>query len=730
MIKHSQAYAKAVVGDSRRQYVKAVFDLMDPDAKLGISSPDESPKSLTEQALDRGSEESEAKYATLEVDRWALDGTWEIMPDNASDQVGQIGWMSNTICKEDGSFVWPFPSLVLSVSNVEILQAMTLQFSGKEYNGFPTDFLVEFYSGNTLLHSQEIKGNTEQQIIVAEFTVYYPTKIVLIVHKWNVGFRRARVLRMMIGLYETWDTRDIQNVDIYTEVTFSGLSIPYSSCTIRVYNKDHRFDPYAPGSIFKSIEDRQAVVVSLGMRIEDGSIDWLPGGTYYQQSGGWKLQDLTVEWDLLDIIGMLVKRKFVVPPTLPTTLAGWVEALMGSLGDNFREKYIVDDDVKAFPLTAKAEEVDGKNCGEILRFLCMASNTWPRQDFETGFLRVGKLSRDEGNRITIDNMVEFPQMSANSDIADISFKLDEGEVTFAGNNTNSEVSLSVSNPFIHTEEDARRAVISCLFNYGGKSFEIDHRGNPSSSCGDIQSIDTQFGSTITARLYKQQIKLDKGVMTKVPSYLVQSPNDTVYANKTILTGAGTWVSPISGTIKLTIIGGGQGGQGGGGGVIKASGPGGFGAFDPDDTEGCAGGSGGKIFILEFVAVDGQSFDYSSGAGGSGGAGGQPGRDGIFGLNGTETTFGVFTSGNGTSYANGLMDIQNGAVYAQTGGANGNPVSGSYGSGGTGGTQGANGVEVYYKAKKEDIGYRSYIAKRPEPGKAGGRGQNGCVILEW
>lgn len=731
MIKHSEAYSKAVTANSRRQYIKAVFDLVDPDAVVSISSPAESPKSLTAQAIERGSDESDEKYVTLEMDRWALDGTWKIMPDEPGDQVGHIGWSSETLSNEDGRFVYPFPSLVLSIKNAEILQAVTLQFSEKEYNGFPTDFLVEIYSGNTVLYSQEVTGNEEYQVIIEDFTVYYPTKVVLTIHKWSIGYRRARVLRMLIGLYETWDNRELQSVDIYTEVTFSGLSIPYSSCNIQVYNKDHRFDPYAPGSIFKSIEDRQAVVVSLGMRLEDGSIEWIPGGTYYQQSGGWSLHDLTVEWELLDIIGMLVKRKFVIPSPLPTTLSGWMEAIMGSLGENFREKYLVDDDVKGFSLTTDAESVTEKNCGEILRFLCMASNTWPRQDFATGFLQVGKLSRQEGNRIILDNMMKYPVMSSNSDIADISFDLDDGQVvTFAGNNTNSEVSLSVKNPFIHTVEDAKRAVISCMFEYGGKSFQVDHRGNPTSSCGDIQGIDTQFGSTLSARLFKQQLKLNNGVMNNVPSYFVQSPNDTVYENKQILTGFGTWASPISGTLKLTVIGGGQGGQGGGGGVIKASGEGGFSTFDPDDTKGCAGGQGGKVFILEFVAVEGQAFDYSCGIGGSGGAGGNPRQDGVLGSLGSETTFGVFTSGNGASYANGLMDIQSGAVYAQTGGAAGKAVSGSYGSGGTGGIQGENGVEVYYKASEDDIGYRSYIAKRPTAGTSGSRGENGCVILEW
>ena len=499
-------------------------------------------------------------------------------------------------------------------------------------------------------------------------------------------------------------------------------------------NKDHRFDPYAPNSLFSSIEERQAIVVDLGIRLEDGSVEWLPGGTFYQQSAGWKLQDLTVSWELLDIIGMLVKRKFVIPDALPTTLGGWIGAMMSSLGVNFSGKYIVDEDVSGIGLTATEEAVTEKTCGEILRFACMATNTWPRQDFETGFLRVGKLERLEGNRITLDNMPKFPEMSANDDIADITFRLDEGEVVFPGNNTDSEISLSVKNPFVHTSDDARKAVISCLFEYGGRSFSVVSRGNPSSECGDIQSVDTQFLTTISARLYKQQLKLDRGVMRQMPSYLVQSPNDSMYENKVVLTGSGTWESPVDGTIKVTLIGGGTGGRGGGGGNMVTQGQ------DVEKAEGGTGGEGGNVYIFETVAEVGQLFDYYcglAGAGGNGGTGAQLcenygsdfGKNGEFGEVGEDTTFGVYTSEGGVRYPIGIMDIQSGSVYAQAGGNDGSRILGSYGSGGAGGIKGKDGLYVWILNKQTDQMFK-YTASYAKSGTDGERGQDGCVIIEW
>lgn len=728
MIKHSDAYAKAVVADSRRQFVRAVFDLVDPDARVdGVTTNGDSPLSRTEQVKERGLIESDEKIATLETNRWALDGSWNLRPDDPADRKGQVGWESEAVCDGSGNFSAPYPYIELQFSGVDILQAVSILFSRHDYNGIPTDFYIQLFSGNVELHRKDVTGNTKSLVVLDGFTTYFPTRVRLTVTKWSLPHRRVRVIRFMLGLYEEWDTTIIKAVDVFSEVTFSGLRIPYSTCSIRLFNENHRFDPYSPNSLFQSIEDRQAIKVEFGIRVNtEDEIDWIPAGTYYQQSAGWKLQDLTISWDLLDIIGALTKRIFVMPEELPTTVSGWVEAIMASLGRNFNKLYIVDDDVKDLPLTAAAEKIDGKFCGEILRFLCMATNTWPRQDFETGKLRVGKLERLEGNRITLDNMASFPIMSANEDIADITFQLDSGEVTFPGNNTNSEKSLSVNNPFVHTADQARTAVISCLFEYGGRSFDVTSRGNPTSECGDIQSVDTQFETTISARLFKQQLKMEDGIMRNLPSYLVQSPNDSTYTNKKILTGTGTYTAESDGEFKITLIGGGDGGTGGGGGVMYES-------YDGQTfgspTSGGFGGQGGRVFIVELSAQAGQTFAYSCGRGGEAGQGGREEEDGEPGGLGTETTFGVFTSANGNRYEMGLMDIQSGSVYAQPGGYKGRSVSGTYGSGGSGGKFGKNGLTIH-RTNPETGEVYSKVRGHPAGGEDGQPGMAGCVIVEW
>ena len=717
MINHSDAYSKAITDSSRRMFARAVFDLIDPDAVIGaVTANSKGALDKSEQITDRGVDETVQKAVTLENNRWKLDGTWNIL--EPTQLVGQHGWQSAKLSGADGAFIEPYPSVEQNISGLEILQAISLQFSDKEYNGFPVDFLIEVLSGTSVIASKEYTNNDKTRIVYDGFTANQPDKLRLTIKRWSQPYKYVRVVRFLAGLYEAWDDNTIKNIDILLESTFSGLSLPYSTCTIEVYNENKRFDPYAPNSIFKSVEERQAIPIEIGLRLPDGTIEWLPGGTFYQQSGGWSLMPLTVQWNLTDVIGMLTSRRFVVPDTLPTTLNGWISAVMASLGKNFKTHYIVDSNVENIQINASKEKLTGMSCGDVIRFACMATNTRPYQDRTSGKLRISKIERIEGNALTLDNMPSYAVMSENAEVSDITFALDNGEVTFPGTNTESDQSLSVDNPFIHTQDDAQKAMISCLLEYGGRKFTAQSRGNPSSDTGDIMSIETQFNTEISARLKRQQIKLEQGVMRNVTSELIQSPNDRTYENSIILAGSGEWTSPVAGTIKVTVIQGGTGGTGGAGGVMTGS------WTEEIETIGGTPGSGGKVTVSEVTAVLGQKFPYSCGEGGIGGDGGEVSKDGESGKEGGVTTFGQITSSTGKIYQNGIMDIQSGGVFASPGGSAYN----SYGSGGAGGERGSDGYQQDEYNDKGDL--VTVVYAKPTAGLKGEDGMNGCIIVEW
>lgn len=746
MIDRSSAYDQAITARRRRITVRATFDLRDPDAVVsGAASSAQSPYSQIGQVYDEITDQTDFKLGTLEQDRIQLDGSWALPPDDPDEvKAEQLGWWGGVLSGADGTFASPQPYIELTFTGMSILQAFTLWFSQNPYDGVPESFRVDVYSAATLAFSRIVEGNADYHVLIEQFTVYDPTRIRITMLKWSRPYTYPRLTDLFFGLFEQWSGRDIYSVDVLTESTFTGLSLPYSTCDLEAYNKGHRFDPYAPNSLFLSIEERQAIPIDWGIYLPDGTIEWVPGGWYYQQSGGWEIKDLTVRWSLVDIIGMLVDRNYSPPDTLPTTLGGWIASIVACLGVNLAGRYIVDDEVKDLALSAAVEDVIDLTCGEVLRFACQATAAWPHQDFATGFLRVSKRGYDTGANITGSNMPSWPKMQANEEIADITFKLDEGEVTFPGTNTASDKSLTVDNPFVHTTDDARRVVSNVMSQYGGRKFTVRSRGNPASETGDIDTVATAFGTTISARRYKHQLKLVDGVMRNLPSYLIQTDTDKHYDHKVVLTGSGTWKAPTGVTeIYVQIVGGGDGGDGGGGGAYLHSDE----EYNP--VPGSAG-KGGLVYIATLSINSGQSFAYSCGKGGKGGTGGsaatwdkppnddqQPGNPGTAG---TATTFGAYSSANGKSYPVGITDVDTGKYYAASG-TDGNeqvenPASASVatkntGNGGNGGDSGSNGYYTYEHIPIPDGGGIKFrVYSDPSDGARGGDGADGVIIIQY
>lgn len=744
MIDRSSAYDQAITARRRRITVRATFDLRDPDAVVsGAASSAQSPYSQIAQVYDEITDQTDYKLGTLEQGRIQLDGSWALPPDDPDEVAAeQLGWWGGVLSGADGTFASPQPYIELNFTGMSILQAFTLWFSQNSYDGVPESFRVDVYSAATLAFSRTVEGNADHQVLIEQFTVHDPTKIRVTMLKWSRPYTYPRLTDLFFGLFEQWSGRDIYSVDVLTESTFTGLSLPYSTCDLEAYNKGHRFDPYAPNSLFLSIEERQAIPIDWGIYLPDGTIEWIPGGWYYQQSGGWEIKDLTVKWSLVDIIGMLVKRNYSPPDTLPTTLGGWIASIVACLGVNLAGRYIVDDAVKDIPLTASAADVTDKTCGEVLRFACQATATWPHQDFETGFLRVSKRDYDTGANITGSNMASWPKMQANEEIADITFKLDDNqEVTFPGTNTASDKSLTVDNPFVHTTDDARRVVANVMSQYGGRKFTVRSRGNPASETGDIDTVATAFGTTISARRYKHQLKLTDGVMRNLPSYLIQTDTDKHYDHKIVLTGSGTWKAPTGvRELYVQLVGGGDGGDGGEGGIYKTAM-----SFDQNTENAGHAGIGGKVYIVTLDINSGQSFSYRCGVAGKAGTAGtasekttgQPtNKPAGKGTAGTATTFGAYTSASGKNYPVGISDIETGAVYAangidgvKQGGYHKPTLNRGYGYGGDGGDGGADSYYSLRDSSGNPYNKPQYFGDATD-GKPGQDGMPGCIIIQY
>ena len=701
MIDSSQAYQAAIVGDSRRVLMKLVIDIIDPDLIYsGVETSGHTAISKPDQIYDKVFKLDTPPFATLELDRWALDGTFRIIPEDPADINQQMGVESDVLSGPDGVFSVP-PWVELQFSNVSILQACSVYFSDAKWDGIPEEFTLEVKQGGTSYYTKEVTGNKAASMSFTGFTVYDPDAIRVTVTKWSLSFRRARVADILPGVYEEWDGSMLATFDLTQQGNFASTALPYGTCNLKMDNVDRRFEPRNKSGVFQSIEERQGIDVSLGVELPDGSAEFKRLGIYYQYSGGWRTGDngLTLQWSLVDIVGLLADREFIPPDTLPTTLDGWLAALVAQLGENFSGKYHSDPAYGPLTVTAKdLASVIGKKCGDILRFVCMATGTWPRADSGTGDLTAEPFW-SQGSKMTLDNMETYPVMKANADVAAIIFTLSGGgQYIVSGNSTASSNTVSIQNPFLHTEDQALTAARMILATYGGNQLETTGRGDPASEIGDVDTVWLNESTATTGRRQMQNFAFSDGVLKGCKTVLLQADGSFQFQNRAVLTASGSWTAPAGvSALRVILVGHGTDGQDGKDGSWSSSG------------EDGADGSGGKVWAGTININDQQTFTVTIGE---------------------DAVFGAYSSANGKNYPLGYTDIASGDSFARTGVLS--PLAGS-GDGGKGGKGGRKGnrkdVTVTDPTSGETI-TTTVIQNRPGSGQAGSQGASGCVVIYW
>ena len=301
------------------------------------------------------------------------------------------------------------------------------------------------------------------------------------------------------------------------------------------------------------------------------------------------------------------------------------------------------------------------------------------------------------------HLQNYPIMSANNDIAAIFFTLSDGEtkITVSGTSTSSPNTVSIENPFMHSQESALNCAKMVLSTYGGNQLTTTGRGNPASEIGDVDTVWLNESIATTGRRMSQTFQFSGGVMQGCQSVLLQADGSFLYDNRVVITEPGTWQAPSGVTsLRIILVGKGENGADGTDGTWD------------EDGEAGENGSGGKVYATTININDGQTFEVTIG---------------------NDTVFGAYSSANGQVFENGYTDVQSGDSYARTGVQMPLPGSGDGGIGGTAGIKGNRHKEEITETDEDGNEHKEEIIvvdNYPTNGGSGSSGAIGCAVVYW
>ena len=728
MIETSDAYKAAITGTVRRVRPRIMLEVTDPDMEYGnVSGSAQHPASKSAEVLDNVEDLSDA-YASFETNRWVLHGGCRLLTATSGGTYtkwdGETGYV--TSARASAAAVFSTGQRVrVELSGVDVLQAVRVTWPGDSVNGYATDFTVAIESAGTVYHTAVITGNTDHVVKIKGFTVYLADAVVITVTGWSVPGRCARFVEIFAGYDAVWGADEIQSVTANLAAQVSCMNLPHGTATVVFDNSDGLFDPRAKTSLYASLEERQPIPIELGVDLEDGTTEYIALGTFYQHERAWATTDanLTLRWDLVDIVGLLSDRTYVAPDALPVTLEGWVRSLTDQLGGRLAGCYHVDPDYADISLETETDQVNGKNCGDILRWVCQATGTFPRADAETGYLTVEPMW-DQGAELTLDNVTERPRLAANDTIGSIIFQFpddDAEDLVVTGNDAVSANNLTVGNPFITTNAQALVAARNILVTYGGNRIVANGRGDMSCEVGDVSTVELMDGSGASARLTAMTLNYQNGILQGCRYEFQQPSGRLIYSSVEVLTTDQTWTAPDGvDEIYVILVGGGSGGGHGTRGSYYDSLFHGDGWITGSPGDNGEDGAGGKVLYRTMQINNQQRFAVTIGKGG------RAASSGTAPVEGTATTFGPLTSADGRVYTPSFTDISSGNSYGRTGAATPTANRGDGGKGGAGGHAGAE----YWESDPNSSAHsqtRTDIYP-PGEGSAGRAGSNGCVVI--
>lgn len=210
-----------------------------------------------------------ARYATNELNLWALDGTRTILPSSAP--YGSSGYVSDIAAT--GSVTLTFPAVHTVASS-----GLTITWSNL-YGEYPTVFTVTAKNGTTVVAETTVTDNRDQVSAVFLALQNYDS-ITITIHDWGLPNRRARIEKVIIGHVLTLTKKDIISFKHEQHGDLLSGELPKYSIEFTLDNTDGRWNPNNPTGMEQYLSERQKLVVRYGMDV-NGTVEWIPGGVFY-----------------------------------------------------------------------------------------------------------------------------------------------------------------------------------------------------------------------------------------------------------------------------------------------------------------------------------------------------------------------------------------------------------------------------------------------------------------
>lgn len=348
-------------------YVEVSLDITDPDARANASYEDNGAAYISDTSKVASEfDKNIIPYCTLEQNLWILDGDRKAIPESA---YGETGYVGDALSDDKCVFTNKIPTLTINFTEVfrNPIPGVTITWS-PVYGEFADNFVVTAYSGDTIIAQKEVIGNRSTKSLVWVDIPEY-NRIVIQVKKWCLPYHRARVEEVLVGVKKVYSKTELFDYSHTQSVDPISTSLPKMEIKFSVDNVGNEYNPYNEQGLAKYLMERQEVKSRYGLKLNDGSIEWIKGGTFYLSEWNAKQNGLTAEFtarDLLEFMSDIYEDTTSSVRSLYYHAEKVLQAANLPLNSDGTVKWVIDESLKDIYTAATLPRDTLANCLQMI----------------------------------------------------------------------------------------------------------------------------------------------------------------------------------------------------------------------------------------------------------------------------------------------------------------------------------------------------------------------------
>ena len=360
------AHKKTLLNES---YVEVSLDIADPDALVDAQSSDNGSIYISDTAEVVNTVDAPTiPYGTLEQNMWVLDGTRRIIPTSNYTDGGYVG---DVLSNEEGRFMDKIPTITIEFSMVHTQPIPGLIITwGDAYNEYAEHFVVTAYNGNTVVAKKEVVDN-DSVMSVLTWDISNYNRVTIQIFKWCLPNHRARVNEIFMGWHSVYSKTELLSYSHEQVVDPISTSLPKMEIKFSVDNRDGAYNPYNLQGLAKYLTERQEVKARYGLKLDNGRVEWIDGGTFYLSEWYAKQNGIGADFVARDLLEFMTAPyndnvTSIVERDLYTLAENVLKAAGLPKNANGTDRWVIDESLKSIKTKAPLPNDTIANCLQMI----------------------------------------------------------------------------------------------------------------------------------------------------------------------------------------------------------------------------------------------------------------------------------------------------------------------------------------------------------------------------